>query len=165
MTDTYARLATAHQSTGECKQNTRCRGAGWAGHARKQEKLDCFQTGANVQESAHMHRAQAATGTTHMHANLHTKKRRQTWKACSDRTSKHPCGQTSPPYDGRGPLHKSQPVALIARPLRAIGSSVLHQAGNLLNPVQPRTQQGNSPKPSRNTMPSSLGIGAWRPQA
>ena len=93
------------------------------------------------------------------------KKRRQTWKACSDRTSKHPCGQTSPPYDGRGPLHKSQPVALIARPLRAIGSSVLHQAGNLLNPVQPRTQQGNSPKPSRNTMPSSLGIGAWRPQA
>ena len=45
---------------------------------------------------AHKPRTQAATGRTHKHAILHTKNCNQTRKACSDRTSKLPCKQTSP---------------------------------------------------------------------
>ena len=90
--------------------------AGRAGRDTRENKprakLDCFQTGANVQQSAHMHRAQAATGSTHMHTSLRTKKCRQTWKACSERTSK----QVSTPADRQVPLRWTRPLHLFWLP-------------------------------------------------
>ena len=79
-------------------------------HSKPCAKLDCFQTGANVQQSAHMHRAQAATGTTHTTC----KPAHQITPRCADKHGKHAATEQvsttadrQVPYDGCGPLHHS----------------------------------------------------------